>query len=427
MRTLRSHRGLFGVLDVGSSKITCLVVNATNPRSPKVLGMGHRASKGLRGGEIVDMDAAQDAILAAITDAEDAAGLTIEDVFLTYAGGKPRSQLIDLEIEVGGHAVIDTHINALLNYAAQELPFEQESVRPMQRIHTLPVDYRVDRNHGIRDPRGMTAFHLGSRLLAVSLSRSSLDHLVDAVDKCHLTIRGVMIGGLASHHAVVTEEEMQLGACLVEIGASVSTLVVFNGGGPVHVETMPVGSDHLTRDLASALNCNTAAAERIKTLYGSALSNPSDSDREIRLPREAMDGGLVGSDRITRSLVVGVLQPRLDEMFGLIRQRMEHPNLRKFAGRRVIFTGGGANLTGLRDYATLALDRQIRIGRPREMAGLPASHIGFELSAALGLAHFAAAPGQTAAKGSVGSAHLQRKSILQSIPLVGGLFNKKAA
>ena len=96
MRTLRSHRGLFGVLDVGSSKITCLVVNATNPRSPKVLGMGHRASKGLRGGEIVDMDAAQDAILAAITDAEDAAGLTIEDVFLTYAGGKPRSQLIDL-------------------------------------------------------------------------------------------------------------------------------------------------------------------------------------------------------------------------------------------------------------------------------------------------------------------------------------------
>ena len=98
MRTLRSHRGLFGVLDVGSSKITCLVVNATNPRSPKILGMGHRASKGLRAGEIVDMDAAQDAILAAITDAEDAAGLTIEDVFLTYAGGKPRSQLIDLEI-----------------------------------------------------------------------------------------------------------------------------------------------------------------------------------------------------------------------------------------------------------------------------------------------------------------------------------------
>ena len=93
----------------------------------------------------------------------------------------------------------------------------------------------------------------------------------------------------------------------------------------------------------------------------------------------------------------------------------------------MIFTGGGANLTGLRDYATLALDRQIRIGRPREMAGLPASHIGFELSAALGLAHFAAAPGQTAANGSVGSAHLQRKSILQSIPLVGGLFNKRAA
>lgn len=427
MRTLRSHRGLYGVLDVGSSKITCLVVNATNPRNPKILGMGHRASRGMRAGEIVDMDAAQEAILATVTDAEDAAGLTIEDVFVSYSGGKPRSQLIDLEIEVDGKAVLDSHVSALVSYAAQELPFEQKSVRPMHRLHTLPVDYRVDRNHGVSDPRGMSADRLGSRLLAISVARSSLDNVIDAIDKCHLTIRGVMVGGLASHYAVVTEEEMQLGACLVEIGASISTLVIFHGGGAVHLETLPIGSDHLTRDLAAALNCNIAAAERIKTLYGSALSNPSDSDREIRLPQEALNGGLVGSDRITRSFVVGIMQPRLDEMLTMLKQRMEHQNLRKFAGRRVIFTGGGANLTGLRDYATLALERQIRIGRPREMQGLPASRSGFELSAALGLAHFTATAGQKSAASSLGAAPLHQKSLLEHIPLVGGLFTKRAA
>ncbi len=373
------------------------------------------------------MDAAKDAILATVTDAEEAAGLTIEDIFVCYSGGKPRSQLVDLEIDVSGHAVNDTHVNALINYATQQLPFEQESVRPMHRLHTLPVDYRVDRNHGISDPRGMTADRLGSRLLAVSVSRSSLDNIFDAIDKCHLTIRGVMVGGLASHYAVITEEEMQLGACLVEIGASISTLVVFNGGGPVHLETLPIGSDHLTRDLAAALNCNIAAAERIKTLYGSALSNPSDSDREIRLPQSALNGGLVGSDRITKSFVVGIMQPRLDEMLSMLKNRVEHTNLRKFAGRRVIFTGGGANLTGLRDYATLALDRQIRIGRPRAMAGLPASRVGFELSAAMGLAHFSATAGSKATYSSMGAAPLTQKSLLQSIPLVGGLFSKRAA
>ena len=427
MRTLRSHRGLYGVLDVGSSKITCLVINATNPRSPRILGMGHRASKGMRAGEIVDMDAAQEAILATVTDAEDAAGLTIEDMFVCYSGGKPRSQLVDLEIDVSGHAVSETHVSALVSYAAQTLPFEQESVRPMHRLHTLPVDYRVDRNHGISDPRGMTAERLGSRLLAVSVSRSSLDNIIDAIDKCHLNIRGVMVGGLASHYSVMTEEEMQLGACLVEIGASVSTLAAFSGGGAVHLETLPIGSDHLTRDLAAALNCNIAAAERIKTLYGSALSNPSDSDREIRLPQEAMNGGLVGSDRITRSFVVGIIQPRLDEMLSMLKQRIDHPNLRKYAGRRVVFTGGGANLTGLRDYATMALSRQIRIGRPREITGIPASRVGFELSAALGLAHFTATAGTKAAASSMGAAPLQQKSLLQSIPLVGGLFSKRAA
>jgi cell division protein FtsA len=291
----------------------------------------------------------------------------------------------------------------------------------------LPVDYRVDRNHGISDPRGMSAERLGARLLAVSVSRSSLDNIIDAIDKCHLTIRGVMVGGLASHYSVVTEEEMQLGACLVEIGASVSTLVVFNGGGAVHLETLPIGSDHLTRDIAEMLNCNIAAAERIKTLHGSALSNPSDNEREIRLPQEAMNGGLLGSDRITKSFVVSYMQPRIDEMLTMIKRRIEHPNIRKFAGRRVIFTGGGANLTGLRDYATLALDRQIRIGRPREMQGLSASRTGYELSAALGLAHFTATAGTKAAHTSLGSAPLSQKSLLQSIPLVGGLFSKRAA
>ena len=427
MRTSRSHRGFYGILDVGSSKITCLVINATNPRSPKVLGTGHRASKGVRGGEVVDMDAAKDAILATVTAAEEAAGVTIEDIFVSYSGGKPRSQLVDLEIDVSGHAVNDTHVSALINYATHQLPFEQESVRPMHRLHTLPVDYRVDRNHGISDPRGMSAERLGARLLAVSVSRSSLDNIIDAIDKCHLTIRGVMVGGLASHYSVVTEEEMQLGACLVEIGASVSTLVVFNGGGAVHLETLPIGSDHLTRDIAEMLNCNIAAAERIKTLHGSALSNPSDNEREIRLPQEAMNGGLLGSDRITKSFVVSYMQPRIDEMLTMIKRRIEHPNIRKFAGRRVIFTGGGANLTGLRDYATLALDRQIRIGRPREMQGLSASRTGYELSAALGLAHFTATAGTKAAHTSLGSAPLSQKSLLQSIPLVGGLFSKRAA
>ena len=175
------------------------------------------------------------------------------------------------------------------------------------------------------------------------------------------------------------------------------------------------------------LNCNIAAAERIKTLYGSALSNPSDNDREIRLPKEAMNGGLVGSDRITKSFVVSYMQPRIDEMLSMIKRRIEHPNLRKFAGRRVIFTGGGANLTGLRDYATLALERQIRIGRPNTMQGLPASRAGYELSAALGLAHFTATAGTKAAYSSLGPAQLPQKSMLQSIPLVGGLFSKRAA
>ena len=150
--------------------------------------MGHRASRGMRAGEIVDMDAAQEAILATVTDAEDAAALTIEDVFVSYSGGKPRSQLIDLEIEVDGKAVLESHVSALVSYAAQELPFEQKSVRPMHRLHTLPVDYRVDRNHGVSDPRGMSADRLGSRLLAISVARSSLDNVIDAIDKWRICV-----------------------------------------------------------------------------------------------------------------------------------------------------------------------------------------------------------------------------------------------
>ena len=365
-------------IDVGTTKVVCVIAKYDDRGSIKVVGIGHQASHGLKNGSIVDMDAATQSIGAAVNAAEQMASVKVDAVLACLSGGFPASHMLTTEVVVPSHQVTEADMrHALQVHSHVNMPPEHAI------IHAIPVNWAVDGNRGVDDPSGMFAEQLGVDLHVVTAATGAMRNLATCIHRCHLEVDAFVTAPYAAALGSLVEDEMQLGAACIDLGGGTTSVSVFFDGNMVFCDVLPVGGSHITVDVARGLTTPLAHAERMKTLHGSALATSDD--------REQIDVPQVGeSDRtqvtqVPRSLLTGVIEPRVEEIFELVRGRLEASGYDKVAGRRVVLTGGTAQLQGIRELAQRVLDKQVRVGRPRPVPGLPEATSGAAYAAVVGL------------------------------------------
>ena len=377
------RNGPIAALDVGTTKICCFVARMGPGDAIRVVGIGHQVSKGLRAGAVVEMEAAEQSIRAAVDAAEKMAGEVIREMIVNLPGGYPASHTVGVEVSIAGREVGDGDLRRIL-----ELGRTRPEAGEREIIHSIPVGYTIDGSRGIRDPRGMYGERLGVNMHVITAAAGPKRNLALCVERCHLGIEAMVVSPYASGLACLVEDEQDLGVSLIDMGGGTTTIAVFFDGGLVHVDSVPVGGGHVTNDIARGLSTPTAHAERMKTLYGSALPSPADEREMLDVPQVG-ESDRLSANQVPRSMVTGIVRPRLEETFELVRDRLRASGFDKIAGRRVVLTGGASQLQGVRELAAQVLDKQVRIGRPLRINGLAEATGGPAFSTCAGLLTYA--------------------------------------
>jgi len=379
---------ILSVLDVGTSKVACLIARLM-PAEPsdmlrgrthrcRILGIGHQRSRGLKGGAVVDMEEAEQAIRLAVDAAERMARVQVESVIVNVTGGRLGSSLFSGGVRLGGKPVSEHDTLRVLEAAAANTAQQGRAV-----LHSLPNGFAVDSTTGIRDPKGMIGDELRAAMLAVSCDGAAARNLMLAVERCHLNVEAIVATPYAAGLSALVDDEAELGAALVDFGGGTTTIGVFSKGRLTHVDGFAVGGNHVTMDIARGLTIRLSDAERLKTLYGACMSAASDD-------RETISVSMVGDDgdhaqHIPKSHLVRIIKPRVEEILELVRDRLKAAGFGPQAGRKLILTGGASQLTGLPEAARQIISSQVRVGRPLGIQGLPESAKNPAFAAAVGL------------------------------------------
>ena len=383
MSKSKSRTPLIAALDIGTSKVCCFI-GRPDDDGLRVIGVGHQVAHGLRGGAVVDMMVAERSVLASVHAAEQMAGGTIRDVYVNFAAGNPASHRVGVEVALNGHEIGDSDLRRVLLQGRNcHVPGAREIV------HSIPVGYTIDGNRGIRDPRGMFGEKLGVSIHVVTAESAPLRNLTHCVSRCHLDIVDCIVSPYAAGLSCLVEDEMELGVTLVEMGAGTTGVAVFSEGDVVHTDVVPIGGNHITNDIARGLSTPLHHAERMKALFGSALASPADN-REMIDVRQVGEGDEAETNPVPRVHLNEIIRPRVEEILELVRGRLEASGFDRVAGRRLVLTGGASQLQGLRELTAQMLDKQVRLGRPRGLTGLPDATTGPAFSTCAGLMAYAA-------------------------------------
>lgn len=377
------------VLDIGSSKVCCLIARLRplegfdvlpgRTHSVEVLGIGHQQSRGIKTGVVVDLDGAEQSIRLAVDAAERMAGITVESLIVSITSGRVSSESYSANIGLSGHEVSDYDIQKVLQAGSTH------SVGDDRRaIHSLPIGYALDGNRGIDDPRGMIGKDLGVDMHVVTADTAPLRNLELCINRCHLSVETMVATPYASGLASLVEDEAGLGVTCVDMGGGTTTMSIFMDGHFVHADAIAVGGHHVTMDIARGLSTRMVDAERIKALHGSALPSVSE-DRDILSIPQVGDGDDDVPNQVPRSTLTRIIRPRVEEILELIRDRLSASGYGPHVGRRIVLTGGASQLTGMTEAARRIIGRNVRLGRPLGVVGLPEAAKGPAFSAAVGL------------------------------------------
>lgn len=354
--------GTIAALDVGTSKICCLIARHESfdgRASLRALGVGYQLATGFKAGAVTDMAAAEESITAAVEAAEEAAGVTVRQVILGLPVPGMMCRHVRETQTIGGRELSDGDYRRILGQMRARQITSEHLI-----VHALPVNFTIDGNRGVKDPRGMWVDTLESHLHFVSLPKIRVRNLIGCVRRLHLDIQDLVAAPYASGLASLVDEEMDLGATCIEMGAGLTSIAQFAEGRLVGLEAIPVGGGHVTGDLAKGLATPLREAERIKTLYGSVLAGGEDEDALITLSQMGEDEDEDQGTQVPRSHLMDIIRPRMEETFELVKAKLEASAFDKAAGQRIVLTGGASQLTGTREMAADILGRQVRLGRP---------------------------------------------------------------
>jgi cell division protein FtsA len=382
-----------GVLDIGTGKTVCLIVAATSSRAnglwrhegAGVLGFGIRPSRGLKAGVMIDLDGAEQALRAAVSQAEQAAGLTVEEVLVAVTGGGLKSLTFEAETGISDRVVTEADTGRLA--AAGRSYAEREGC---SLLHLEQIAYRLDGAVGVPNPRGMAGSLLAADFHAVTVEDAPLRNLLTVVERTFLTPVGIVPASHASGLAATTDEERRQGVTCIDMGAGSTMLAVFADGHLLSVNTVAVGGHHMTFDIARTLSTPFAEAERIKTLHGSLDDGAAEDEEMFSYAVSGRDDTPL--HETTKADLNGIVAARMSDLLAQAMERIEGSGVAHLAGHRVVLTGGGSQLKGLAGFAEEALGRSVRIGRPEAADGVPPAYCNPIFSTAMGLIPIALDP-----------------------------------
>ena len=388
LKPLSPRRGAtVAALDVGTSKVVCLIARLDPLRGEhkgwrthraRVLGIGHQRSRGVKAGNIVDMTEAELAIRQCVDAAERMAGIQVDRILVTAAGGRLDSQRFAATTPIGGREVEAEDVRSALDAAAAHPTAPGRFV-----VHSFPVAFSLDGAVSVREPSCMIGDELGAELHVVSADRTAGRNLVTAVERGHLSVEAMVAAPFAAGLGVLEPDEAELGAVLIEMGAGATSLAMFAGGALVHLDSISLGGGHVTMDIARVLNMRLSDAERLKTHHGAAIASPSD-EREILTYDQAGESGETPS-HAPKSHLVRVIRPRFEETLEMLRDRLTRSGRGSTAGKRIVLSGGASQLAGAQEAVRRILGGQVRLARPLAIEGLPEAAASPAFAVAAGL------------------------------------------
>lgn len=401
MRQQAMQRGVVAILDVGTSKIACLVLrfdgtgrltednsigSLAGQTGFRVIGAATTRSRGVRFGEITAMQETERAIRTALQAAQKMADIRVDHVIACFSGANPRSYGLDAQVDLDGQEVTEAEIGRVLN--ACDVP---DYGAGREVLHAQPVNFALDNRSGLIDPRGQMGQTLAVDMHMLTVDAVAIQNLVRCVKRCDLELAGIANSAYVSGISALVEDEQELGAACIDMGGGSTGVSIFIKKHMIYADSVRMGGDHVTSDISMGLGISTTIAERIKTFNGGVHATGADD-------RDMIDiGGETGDwehDRrtVSRAELIGIMRPRVEEILEEVRLRLDAAGFDHMPSQQIVLTGGASQIPGLDGLASRILGQRVRLGRPLRVHGLPQSATGPGFSSAVGLALFAAHP-----------------------------------
>ncbi|KPP85696.1 MAG: cell division protein FtsA [Rhodobacteraceae bacterium HLUCCO07] len=399
MRKAAMQRGVVAVLDVGTSKIACLVLrfDGVDPAGAdvgsmagqagfRVIGAATTRSRGVRFGEIEAMAETERAIRTAVQAAQKMAGIRVDHVIACFSGAGPRSYGLAGEVDLDGTVVTEQDVSRVLS--ACDVP---DYGPGREVLHAQPVNFALDHRSGLSDPRGQMGTRLATDMHMVTVEAAAVQNLAHAVRRCDLELAGVASSAYVSGVSALVEDEQELGAACVDMGGGTTGISIFMKKHMIYADAVAMGGDHVTSDISLGLQVPVATAERLKTFLGGVVATGMDDREMIDLEGETGDWE---HDRrqVSRAELIGIMRPRVEEILEEVRVRLDAAGFEHLPSQQIVLTGGGSQIPGLDGLASKILGQQVRLGRPMRVHGLPQAATGPGFASAVGMCLFAAHP-----------------------------------
>jgi cell division protein FtsA len=348
-------------LDIGTSKVVAIVGKAGGDGQVEIVGIGSHASKGLKRGVVVNIETTVNAIQRAIEEAELMAGCEIHSVYAGIAGSHIKSMNSHGIVAVRDREVVRADIDRVIDAAqAVAIPADQKV------LHILPQEYVIDNQEGIKEPLGMSGVRLEAKVHLVTCAVNAAQNIEKCVQQCDLEVDDIILEQLASAHAVLTDDEKELGVCVVDIGGGTSDIAIFTGGAIRHTAVIPIAGDQVTNDIAMALRTPTQNAEEIKIKYACALTQLADAEDTIKVPSV----GDRPPRELSRQALAEVVEPRYEELFTLVQAELRRSGYEDVIAAGVVLTGGTSTMEGVVELAEEIFHMPVRLASPNNVAGL---------------------------------------------------------
>jgi cell division protein FtsA len=348
-------------LDIGTSKVVCIVGEISPEGDVEIVGIGSHLSRGLKKGVVVNIESTVQSIQRAVEEAELMAGCQIHSVYAGIAGSHIRSLNSHGIVAIRDREVFRPDIERVIDAAqAVAIPADQKI------LHILPQEYVIDSQEGVKEPLGMSGVRLEAKVHLVTCAVNAAQNIEKCIRKCGLEVEDIILEQLASGYAVLTEDEKELGVCIVDIGGGTTDIAVFTDGAIRHTAVIPIAGDQVTNDIAMALRTPTPNAEEIKIKYACALARLAGENETIKVPS-------VGdrSDRdLSRQALAEVVEPRYDELFTLIQAELRRSGFEDLIAAGIVLTGGTSKMEGVVELAEEIFDMPVSIGHPQGVTGL---------------------------------------------------------
>jgi len=341
--------------------VLAIVGEVTEGGEIEVIGVGHHPSRGMKKGVVVNIESTVQSIQRAVEEAELMAGCQIHSVYTGIAGSHIRSTNSHGNVAIRDKEVSEFDIQRVIESAsAMAIPADQKV------LHVLPQEYIIDGQEGIREPIGMSGVRLESRVHIVTGAVSAVQNIVKCVRRCGLEVDDIILEQLASSTSVLTEDEKELGVCLVDIGGGTTDISVYTEGAIRHTAVIPIAGDQVTNDIAVALRTPTPNAEEIKKKFGCALTQLAAREEAIEVPSV----GDRPPRKLTRQTLAEVVEPRIEELYGLVQAELRRSGFEDVIGSGIVITGGSAKMEGMIDLAEEVFHMPVRLGIPQYVGGL---------------------------------------------------------